>query len=165
MRRGLPGKRWCSEPVLGEDVNPCQHAARLALVDGHGSDAPALSAPARLGIAHRGCDDRELVPPELLRDADGHSLNDEVNGRVVQGLRRRLAHLDLEARGAQSSPQIGGELGFGALAVIDDDARPVNVAILARSPRSSPVAATAGFERWHEHSSRWMRRQPTSVSR
>ena len=131
MRRGLPGKRWCSEPILGEDVNPCQHAARLALVDGHGSDAPALSAPARLGIAHRGCDDRELVPPELLRDADGHSLNDEVNGRVVQGLRRRLAHLDLETRGAQSCPQIGGELGFGALAVIDDDARPVNVAILA----------------------------------
>jgi hypothetical protein len=57
----LPGERRCSEPVRGEDVNPCQHAARLVLIDSHGSDAPALSAPACLGIAHRSCDALELA--------------------------------------------------------------------------------------------------------
>ena len=44
------------------------------MVDSHSSDALALGAPVCLGIAHRGCHDLELVPPDLLRDADGHPL-------------------------------------------------------------------------------------------
>jgi hypothetical protein len=65
-----------------------------------------------------------------------------VNRRVVHRLRRRLAHLDVEPSSAQGCPQVGDELGLGALAVVDYDSRPVNLATLrpSRGERVSPRA-------------------------
>jgi hypothetical protein len=46
-----------------------------------------------------------------------------MHGRVVEGLRRRLAHLHLETGGGQRDAQIGGELRVSAVAVVDEKAR------------------------------------------
>src|SRR6266576_146468 len=81
-----------------------------------------------LRLAHGLGDGREVELTWVLLEADGHAVDDEVDRRVVEGSRRRLAQLHLEAGGAQRGLQIRGELRVGAVAVVDDDARAVNVA-------------------------------------
>jgi len=46
-----------------------------------------------------------------------------VHGRVVEGVGRRLADLDLEAGSAQRRSQVGDEPPLRTLAVVDDDVR------------------------------------------
>ena len=64
----------------------------------------------------------------VVLQADANALDDEVHGGVVEGSRRRLAQLDLEAGGGQRDLQIRGEPRVSAVAVVDDDARALNVA-------------------------------------
>jgi len=122
VRSGARRPRW-SEPVRAKYVHPREHATRLALVDRDISRALPLAASPRLGIPHRARNDRKLPPADLSRDSHRYALNNEVHRRVVQRLRQRLAGLYLEAGTAQSLPQRGSEMGIGALAVVDDDAR------------------------------------------
>jgi len=76
-----------------------------------------------LRLAHGPCDGREVELARVVLEADGNPLDDEMHGRVVEGLRRRLAHLHLETGGGQRDAQIGGELRVSAVAVVDEKAR------------------------------------------
>jgi hypothetical protein len=119
--------RW-SEPVRAEYVHPREHVTRLALVDSDISRALPLAASPGFGIPHGGRNDRKLPSADVSRDSHRYALNNEVHRRVVQRLRRRLADLYLEAGTAQRLVQSGSEVGIGAIAVVDDHAREINVA-------------------------------------
>jgi hypothetical protein len=83
---------------------------------------------ARLRLAHDLRDDSEVELTRVVLEADGNALDDEVHGRVIEGSRRRLAQLHLETGGGQRGPQIRGELRVSAVAVVDEEARALNVA-------------------------------------
>ena len=87
-----------------------------------------LAGAARLRLAHGLCDGSEIELTWVILQADGNAFDDEVHGGVVEGLRRRLAQLHLEAGGGQRGSQIGSEPRVSAVAVVDDDARALNVA-------------------------------------
>ena len=54
-----------------------------------------------LRLAHGLCDGSEVELMWVILEAKGNALDDEVDGRVVEGSRRRLAQLRLETGGGQ----------------------------------------------------------------
>jgi len=87
-------------PVSVEHVYPRQHAAALARVDRHISEAPMLAGATCLRLAHGLCDGGEVELTWVILEADANALDDEVDGRVIEGSRRRLAQLHLETGGS-----------------------------------------------------------------
>jgi len=87
-----------------------------------------LAVSPTFGIPHRGRNDRKLPSTDVSRDSHRYALDNEMDRRVIHRLRRRPADLDLEASTAQILLQSGSEVGIGAPAVVDDDARRSNLA-------------------------------------
>ena len=138
----LPLRLSRSEPVRPEYVHPREHATRLALVDSDISRALPLAVSPSFGIPHGGRDDRKLLSTDVSRDSHRYALDNEVDRRVVHRLRRRPADLYLEASTAQILLQSGSEVGVGAPAVVDDDARRSNVASHPGSQRNDATPDT-----------------------
>src|SRR3954449_2771232 len=93
-----------------------------------------LAGATRSRLAHGLRDGREVELAWVVLEADGHALDDEVHGRVVEGSGRRLAQLHLEPGAGQGGLQVRGELRVGAVAVVDEEARALNVPLGKRRP-------------------------------
>ena len=108
-----------------------------------------LAGAARLRLAHGLRDGGEVELAWVILEADAHAFHDEVHGGVVEGSRRRLAQLDLETGGGQGDAQIRGELRVGAVAVVDEEARALNVANTAKAfLRGSATPRRAESRAW-----------------
>ena len=99
-----------------------------------------LAGATRSRLAHGLRDGRQIKLAWVVLEADGHARDDEVHGRVVEGSGRRRAQFHLEPGGGQGGLQVGGELPVGAAAVVDEEARALNVA----NGRRSLAAARPG---------------------
>ena len=109
--------------------------------DRHVAEASMLTGAACLRLAHGLRDGGEVELTWVVLETDGDAFDDEVHGGVVEGSSRRLAQLHLEPGGGQCDPQIRGELRVGAVAVVDEEARALNVADAAgQSPQAGDEA-------------------------